>query len=117
MINGGRVEGGGWRGRVGGGWVGEAVAGAGGQGSQVQAVGRLPDDIRGGDAAADVADAHQKDLQAQDKYGVNYLRYWVSEQAGKVFCLVEAGTAADACAVHRNAHGLVADEIFEVVQG
>ena len=70
-----------------------------------------------GATANAVADAHMKDLQEQDKYGVKYLRYWVNEAQGKVFCLVEAPNAEAANAVHRHAHGLVADEIFEVSQG
>jgi hypothetical protein len=74
-------------------------------------------DIEGGVNAADVAAAHRKDLETQGKYGVNYVQYWVNEEAGKIFCLVEADTAADAHAVHREAHGLVADAIFEVEQG
>lgn len=70
--------------------------------------------IEGGVAAADVADAHRKDLETQGGYGVSYLRYWVDEGAGKIFCLVEADDAEAANAVHREAHGLVADEIFAV---
>lgn len=70
-----------------------------------------------GASAEDVAKAHQADLETQDKYGVKYLNYWVDEQAGKVFCLVEAPDADAAHAVHREAHGLVADEIYPVVQG
>jgi uncharacterized protein DUF4242 len=73
--------------------------------------------IEGGVSADDVAAAHAQDLEAQGRYGVRYLRYWANEQAGKVFCLVEASTADDAVAVHREAHGLVADAIYEVVQG
>ena len=45
--------------------------------------------IDGGVPAADVAAAHQADLVAQGAHGVNYLRYWVDEQAGKIFCLDE----------------------------
>ena len=74
-------------------------------------------DIEGGVSAADVATAHQKDLETQRRFGVNYLRYWVNEEAGKIFCLVEADSAEDAHAVHREAHGLVADAIYEVVEG
>lgn len=70
--------------------------------------------IDGGVSAGDVAGAHQKDLEAQGAYGVEYLRYWVDEGAGKIFCLVEAETADDAATVHREAHGLVADEIYSV---
>lgn len=70
--------------------------------------------IDGGVSAADVAGAHQSDLETQGKYSVSYLRYWVDEDAGKIFCLVEAGSADDASRVHREAHGLVADEIYPV---
>ncbi|HEX6221025.1 MAG TPA: DUF4242 domain-containing protein [Acidimicrobiia bacterium] len=70
--------------------------------------------IDGGVSAADVAGAHEMDLATQDKFGVSYLRYWVDEDAGKIFCLVEADSAEDANTVHRKAHGLVADEIYPV---
>jgi hypothetical protein len=73
----------------------------------------LPD----GATAKDVAEAHEADLRTQDQYGVRYLNYWVDDQAGKVFCLVEAPDAEVAHRVHREAHGLVADEIYPVVQG
>lgn len=73
--------------------------------------------VEGGVSAADVAGAHQADLAAQGAYGVNYLRYWVDESAGKIFCLVDAPDAETARTVHREAHGLVADEIFEVSEG
>ena len=70
--------------------------------------------IEGGVAADDVAEAHRADLEIQGRYGVSYLRYWVDERAGKIFCLVEADTAEDANTVHREAHGLVADKIYRV---
>jgi len=70
-----------------------------------------------GTTAAEVAEAHMADLRVQERYGVRYLNYWVDEQAGRVFCLVEAPNADAAHAVHREAHGLVADEIYPVVQG
>lgn len=70
--------------------------------------------IEGGVSADDVAEAHRKDLEMQGRLGVSYLRYWVDEDAGKIFCLVEAGQAEDANTVHREAHGLVADEIYPV---
>ena len=73
--------------------------------------------IAGGVAVADVAGAHQADLAAQAPHGVNYVRYWVDEAAGKIFCLVEAPDAEAANTVHREAHGLVADEIYEVNEG
>ena len=48
---------------------------------------------------------------------MNYLRYWFDEGTGKVFCLVEAPSKEAAAAVHREAHGLMADEIIEVKEG
>jgi hypothetical protein len=67
--------------------------------------------------ADDVAEAHKKDLETQRQYGVDYRSYWVDEKHGKIFCLVEADSPEDAMRVHREAHGLVADEIYEVQQG
>ena len=68
-------------------------------------------------ALADVAKAHEADLQTQDAYGVHYLRYWVDEDQGQIFCLVDAPTADAAATVHQEAHGLVADEIYPVAEG
>lgn len=70
--------------------------------------------IEGGVSASDVAGAHEADLANQRGHGVNYLRYWVDEEAGKIFCLVDAPDAEAANTVHRQAHGLVADEIYPV---
>jgi class 3 adenylate cyclase len=68
-----------------------------------------------GDVSADdVAKAHVADLEAQEKYGVNYLKYWINEKCGKVFCLVEAPNAEAANSCHREAHGLMARKIIEV---
>jgi hypothetical protein len=63
-----------------------------------------------------VAGAHLKDLEVQSKYGVKYLKYWFDEQNGTIFCLVEAPNKEAAERVHREAHGLAADEIHEVVE-
>lgn len=70
-----------------------------------------------GATATDVAGAHEADVAIQKRYGVVYRNYWVDESAGKAFCLVEAPDKATASTVHREAHGLVADELYEVVQG
>lgn len=64
-----------------------------------------------------VAHAHQADLKTQGKYNVKYLNYWFDEGTGKVFCLIEAPSKEAAIAVHREAHGLVADELVEVKAG
>jgi hypothetical protein len=67
--------------------------------------------------AADVAKAHEADVKVQDKYGVNYTHYWVDEEKGKVFCLVDAPDRETATRVHREAHGLEAHTLYEVTQG
>ncbi|HEY1655224.1 MAG TPA: DUF4242 domain-containing protein [Candidatus Tumulicola sp.] len=64
-----------------------------------------------------VTHAHHADLQVQGKYDVQCLRYWFDESTGKVFCLIEAPSKEAAVAVHREAHGLVADSIVEVKEG
>jgi len=64
-----------------------------------------------------VAGAHERDLEVQKKHGVQYLKYWFDEGSGKVFCLVSAPSKEAAMKVHREAHGLVADEIIEVKEG
>ena len=64
-----------------------------------------------------VADAHRKDMEIQDQYGVKYHRYCYNEETGEVFCLAEGPNKEAAEAVHPEAHGLVADEIVEVKEG
>ena len=67
--------------------------------------------------AADVVGAHEADVKVQAQHGVTYKHYWVDEAAGKVFCLVEAPDREAANRVHKEAHGLVAQRLYEVEQG
>ena len=62
----------------------------------------------------EVAKAHAQDLAVQEKYGVSYHKYWVNEKAGKAFCLCRGPSAEAAEAVHREAHGGVAQKIIQV---
>ncbi len=64
-----------------------------------------------------VEGVHARDLEVGPQYGVDYKQYWFDEATGKVFCLVEVPNNEAAIAVHREAHGLVADEIVEVKMG
>ena len=66
---------------------------------------------------SDAEQAHAADLQTQGAHHVSYLKYWVDEAQGKIFCLVDAPDAESAATVHREAHGLVADEIYRVDEG
>jgi hypothetical protein len=67
--------------------------------------------------AAGLANAHRMDLAVQERHGVQYLQYWFNEETGRVYCLIEAPNAKAARAVHREAHGLIADDITEVLPG
>jgi hypothetical protein len=64
-----------------------------------------------------VADAHKKDLAAEGEFGVNFIKYWVDEQAGKVYCLAEASSESNVFKTHQKAHGMVPDYIMEVKSG
>jgi hypothetical protein len=70
-----------------------------------------------GATAEAVAEAHERDLEKQGEYDVNILRYWFDQSNGKVFCLIDAPSSEAANRVHAEAHGLVADEIYEVQEG
>jgi len=67
--------------------------------------------------ADEAAEAHRKDIETQDEYGAKYQRYWVDDADGAVFCLFEAPNKEAGERVHREAHGLVADEVYEVEEG
>jgi hypothetical protein len=64
-----------------------------------------------------VAAAHRQDLEVQVRYGVTFIKYWYDEATGKVFCLWEGPNKEAGNAVHRDSHGIVADEIWEVTEG
>lgn len=75
-------------------------------------------DVGAGKVTPDaVAAAHELDLATQDQYGVHFVNYWVDPRSGSIFCLSEAHGADDVIATHRDAHGLISDEIAEVTQG
>ena len=64
-----------------------------------------------------VAAAHKMDLETQEKHGVKFLNYWYNREDGTIFCLTDAPSKEAANAVHRDGHGMVADEIIEVEVG
>ena len=70
-----------------------------------------------GATASNIAAAHELDLSVQNKYGVRYITYWFDEEQAAVFCLAEGPDRESLEAVHREAHGLVADRIIEVDAG
>jgi len=66
---------------------------------------------------ADVLAAHQKDLATQSKYDVNFIKFWVDEKKGKVYCLSSAKDQQSVTKTHAEAHGLLPAEIFKVTDG
>lgn len=64
-----------------------------------------------------IAQAHERDMEVAPKYGATYFRYWFDEATGRVFCLFEAPDEEAGVAVHREAHGILADEITRVQEG
>lgn len=67
--------------------------------------------------AKDVAAAHQKDLAVENKFGVNFINYWVDEKEGTVMCLSQAKDSSAIINTHRLAHGLIPDAVMQVKQG
>jgi class 3 adenylate cyclase len=67
-----------------------------------------------GMTAADVAEAHRKDLEAEGKYGVRFLTYWFDQKRGSGFCLVDAPDKETAQRVHDEAHGALALDMIPV---
>src|SRR4051812_7866637 len=72
---------------------------------------------RGKVTMAAVAEAHQKDLATQGKYTVSFIKYWVPEAQGKVYCLAEAPDSVSLHKTHQEAHGLVPDLVYPVTDG
>jgi Nickel responsive protein SCO4226-like len=66
---------------------------------------------------ADVAAAHAKDLATENKYGAKFIKYWVDESKGVVYCLSSAPDTAAISNTHREAHGLMPQAIYKVEDG
>jgi len=64
--------------------------------------------------AKDVAEAHRKDMMHQDEHGCNCMTYWIDEQRGTIFCLIEAPEKTAVEEMHARAHGLVPNKVIEV---
>jgi hypothetical protein len=64
-----------------------------------------------------VMDAHHKDLATQGKYGVQFHKFWIDEEKGKVYCLSSAANADAVKNTHKEAHGLVPQTVYRVTDG
>ena len=59
----------------------------------------------------------KKDLATQKKYGVNFIKYWVDEANGNIYCLAEASDSQSVRKTHAEAHGLLPDQVHMVTAG
>ena len=66
---------------------------------------------------ADVMAAHQKDLATENKYDVSFIKFWIDEQKGKVYCLSSARDSQSVVKTHTEAHGLLPSAIYKVSAG
>ncbi|MCB0669628.1 MAG: DUF4242 domain-containing protein [Saprospiraceae bacterium] len=64
--------------------------------------------------AKHAAEAHRADLQIQEKFGCRCLTYWVDEERGCAFCLIDAPDEQSVIDMHNDAHGLIPHEIIQV---
>jgi class 3 adenylate cyclase len=64
--------------------------------------------------AADVADAHLKDLEIQERFDVQFLTYWFDDERQTAFCLANGPSREAVEAVHRESHGQIANQVIEV---
>src|ERR1700761_1038172 len=64
-----------------------------------------------------VAAAHAKDLAVEGKYGVHFIKYWVDEAGGNVYCLSSSPDTAAIYKTHGEAHGLLPAACYMVTEG
>ena len=64
--------------------------------------------------AKHAAQAHREDLKIQDEYGCRCMTYWVDEERGSAFCLIDAPDMESVKKMHDKAHGLIPHEIVQV---
>ncbi len=64
--------------------------------------------------AQNAAEAHREDLRVQDRFGCRCMTYWVDEERGNAFCLIDAPNEEAVREMHDNAHGLIPHEIIQV---
>ncbi|MBS1565464.1 MAG: DUF4242 domain-containing protein [Bacteroidetes bacterium] len=65
----------------------------------------------------DVAKAHAKDLAVEGRYNTQFIKYWVDEEHGKVYCLSSTTDPGFITKTHAEAHGLLPSGIYPVTPG
>jgi class 3 adenylate cyclase len=69
-----------------------------------------------GQTAVDAANMHLKDIEAQGRFGVQFLTYWFDYERQTAFCLVRAPSGDVVETVHRESHGSLPGQVIEVDQ-
>ncbi|MDH3711528.1 MAG: DUF4242 domain-containing protein, partial [Cyclobacteriaceae bacterium] len=67
-----------------------------------------------GISAHEAAEAHRMDLVVQDEYGCRCMTYWVDEERGSAFCLIDAPSKEAVIKMHDRSHGLIPHQIIEM---
>lgn len=62
----------------------------------------------------DATEAHNLDVAIQDEYDCKAITFWLDEERGCAFCLIEAPNEQAVRKLHNEAHGLIPHEIIEV---
>jgi class 3 adenylate cyclase len=67
-----------------------------------------------GQTAVDAANMHLRDIEAQGRFGVQFLTYWFDYDRQTAFCLVKAPSGDAVENVHRASHGALPGQVIEV---
>ena len=67
-----------------------------------------------GITAEELAEAHRRDTEVQDRFGVRYSTYWFDLERGTVFCLAEGPNERAVIACHEEAHGQLPSAVIEL---
>ncbi len=67
-----------------------------------------------GITAEELAEAHRRDTEVQERYGVRYSTYWFDPDRGTVFCLAEGPDEHAVIAAHEEAHGQLPSAVIEL---
>lgn len=70
--------------------------------------------IEPGITLAEATEAHRLDIAIQDQYNCKTMTFWLDEERGCAFCLIEAPEEQAVRDLHNDAHGLIPHEIIEV---
>lgn len=65
----------------------------------------------------DALKAYERNLETQINYDVNFHKFWIDEEKGKVYYLSQADNETSVKQTHKVANGKIPSEIYQVNQG